>query len=96
MKNGKMLAVAALLVMATMLVGCGNMSMGLGEFEFKRIHVDTYRYSGCFTVEKWYESDTGIEVKTDEYGNLCFSEGQYVLIEDECPFCEETQYETEN
>ena len=63
------------------------MSLGPGNYTFKKIHIDTHHYSGCLTVEKWYENDSGIEVKTKEAGALFLSEGQYALIEDECPFC---------
>ena len=33
--------------------------------------------------------DSGIEVKTKEFGAMFFSEGTYVMIEDaaDCPFC---------
>jgi hypothetical protein len=82
-----MIMVVALV--AVMFVGCGNMSMGLGNFTFKKIHVDTHNYSGCFTVEKWYDSASGIEVKTREAGYMYLAEGMYMLIEDECPFCGE-------
>ena len=66
---------------ATTLIGCGTS-------EYKRVHVDTYHYNGCFTIEKWYHNSIGIDVETKEFGTLSFSEGQYILIEDECPFCE--------
>lgn len=74
---------------AAMFTGCGNMSMGFGNFNFKKIHVDTHNYSGCFTVEKWYDNSNGIEVDTKEAGYMYFAEGMYMLIEDECPFCGE-------
>ena len=84
----KILAIALVLIMAlTMFVGCGNKSIGLGNFTFKKIHVDTYHYSGCLTVEKWYDQETGIEVKTKEAGSIFLAEGMYMLIKDECPFC---------
>lgn len=79
--------ILAIAMLTTMLVGCGNMSMGFGNFTFEKIHVDTYNYSGCFTVEKWYDNASGIEVKTREAGYMYFAEGMYMLIEDECPFC---------
>ncbi len=74
-----------------MLTGCGNYSLGVGNFTFKKIHIDTHNYSGCLTVEKWYENGTGIEVKTTEAGAIFVSEGLYVLLEgdDPCPFCGE-------
>lgn len=82
-----MIMVVALV--AVMFVGCGNMSMGLGNFTFKKIHVDTHNYSGCFTIEKWYDNESGIEVKTKEAGSMYLAEGMYILIEDDCPFCED-------
>lgn len=83
----KIIAVLILLSLMVVLCSC-NMSMGLGSFEFNKIHIDTYNQSRCFTVEKWYDNGTGIEVKTKEAGNMFFSEGVYFLIEGECPFCD--------
>ena len=76
-------------MVACMLTGCGNMSLGFGNFTFEKIHVDTHNYSGCFTVEKWFDNANGIEVKTREAGSMYLAEGMYMLIEDECPFCGE-------
>ena len=75
-------------IMIASLTGCGNMSWGFGNFTFEKIHVDTHNYSGCFTVEKWYDNSNGIEVKTKEAGSMYLAEGMYMLIEDVCPFCE--------
>lgn len=69
--------------------GCGNKAIGPGNFTFKKIHVDTHNYSGCFTIKKWHDNESGIEVKTKEAGSMFLAEGMYVLIEDECPFCGE-------
>ena len=73
-----------------MMCSCGNRSLGVGNYNFKKVHIDTHHFSGCLTVEKWYEeeSGTGIEVKTEEYGAIFLSEGTYSLIEDVCPFCD--------
>ena len=80
---------AAAITMMLAMAGCGNMSLGLGNYTFEKIHVDTHNYNGCFTVEKWYDNDTGIEVKTKEAGFLYLAEGMYMLIEDDdCPFCD--------
>lgn len=80
--------IAICLICAFMLVGCGNMSMGFGSFNFKKIHLDTHEGVKCLTVEKWYENESGIEVKTKEVGNIFISEGTtYIMIEDVCPFC---------
>lgn len=73
-------------VMVATFVGC-NVSPGMGSLEFNKIHVDTYHYSGCLEVDKWYETSTGIEVKTEDGESIFLSEGTYIMIEDECPFC---------
>lgn len=89
MKKKIITMIMVVAMFTVILTGCGNMSIGLGKFNFQKIHVDTYHYSGCFTVEKWYDNETtGIEVKTKEVGYMYLSEGMYILIEDECPFCE--------
>ena len=87
----KVFAILLVLVMViTLCAGCGNMSMGPGNYRFKRIHIGTHNYSGCLTVEKWYECDNGIEVLTKEAGALYASEGTYILIAGDkgCPFCD--------
>ena len=89
MKRKIIAMVMSVMMLAMMLAGCGNMSVGIGNFTFEKIHVDTHNYSGCFTVEKWYDNSNGIEVKTKEAGSMYLAEGMYMLIEDECPFCGE-------
>ena len=81
--------ILALVMVITLLAGCGNQSFGFGNFTFKKIHIDTYHYSGCLTVEKWYENSTGIEVLTKEAGAIYLSEGMYILVDGDkgCPFC---------
>lgn len=83
--------IMVVVMLAVMFAGCGNMSMGFGNFTFEKIHVDTHNYSGCFTIENWHDSSTGIEVKTREVGSMYLSEGTYVMIEGnvDCPFCED-------
>ena len=85
----KIIVMIMVVLMILVFTGCGNMSMGVGNYTFEKIHVDTHNYSGCFTVEKWYDNESGIEVKTKEAGSMYLAEGMYMLIEDECPFCEE-------
>lgn len=69
--------------------GCGNMSLGLGNFTFTHIHFSDAIEGHCATIEKWYDSETGIEVKTTEYGSMYLSEGSYILFTggDKCPYC---------
>ena len=78
--------IVTIMMVMTMLAGC-NMSMGLGNYTYDRVHIDTHNYSGCLTIEKWHDNSTGIEVETKEAGSIFLSEGMYMLIEDECPFC---------
>lgn len=83
--------IITIMLLVAMLTGCGNESWGLGNFTFEKIHVDTYHYSGCFTVVNWHDNETGIEVKTKEAGSMYLSEGTYILLEGDkgCPFCGE-------
>lgn len=89
----KIFACLLAVVMLVALAGCGNMSWGLGEFTFRKVHVDTHHYSGCFTIKKWHDNSSGIEVKTEEVGTMFLSEGVYVLLEGDepCPFCGNTE-----
>ena len=80
-----------LIILCIVLLGlssCGNMSIGMGNFTFNKIHIDTYDYSGCFEIEKWYDNETGVEVKIKDVGHIFVCEGDYILIEDKCPLCE--------
>ena len=86
MKKLCLFLVSIVLILA--LVSCGNQSLGFGNYSYTKIHIDTYHFSGCYTVEKWYESDSGIEVKTKEVGSIFASEGTYILVEDKCPICD--------
>ena len=83
----KIIAMLLVVLLVAVLVGCGNMSWGFGNFTFNKIHVDTHNYSGCFTVVKWWDNSSGIEVQTKEVGSMYLAEGMYMLIEDVCPFC---------
>lgn len=83
----KKVLVALILALALMLFGCGNMNLGLGNYTFTGVHIDTYNGSACYTVETWCDNETGIEVKTKEVGTLFLSEGTYILYESKCPLC---------
>lgn len=87
----KFISLILVIILFISLCGCGNMSMGMGSFEYNKIHIDTHHYSGCIEVEKWYENASGVEVKTEKYGSIFLSEGTYVMIEDECPFCDKSE-----
>ena len=81
--------ILAVLVVAVCFTGCGNMSMGLGNFSYDHVHFFNHQGSHCATIEKWYDNSTGIEVKTEEYGSVFLAEGCYMLFEnnDSCPWC---------
>lgn len=64
---------------------CGNESWGFGNYTFKHIHCTTT--NECYTIIKWHDNEMGIEVLTEEYGSMYFSEGTYILLEDKCPVC---------
>lgn len=86
----KVLATIMTLLLIAVLSACNsNMSLGIGNLNFKKIHVCDYK-GNCkdFTVTKWYESANGIEVKTVEAGSMFLSEGTYILLVDDCPFCD--------
>ena len=70
------------------LVSC-NMRF-VGKYTFEHVYVETYKTEGhCYTVKKWTDSQSGIEVETKEAGTMFISEGNYILISDEskCPYC---------
>ena len=78
------------LLCCSLLAGCGNMAvLDPGNFTFNHLHTDTYHDPMCFTVEKWWNNENGIEVDTKECGPMYFSEGDYIQIVDgdNCPYC---------
>lgn len=81
----KCLLVILMFLTVLSLTGCGNQSLGFGNFTYKHVHCTLT--NECYTIEKWYDSELGMEVDTVEYGSIYFSEGTYILFEDECPVC---------
>lgn len=71
---------------AIILTGCGGL---YGDTKYKKIHIDTHHYSGCFTIEKWHRVSDGVEVMTQEIGSIYLAEGTYIIMEGnkDCPFC---------
>lgn len=87
MTRFKFIAVTIIIFMI-LFAACGNHSIGFGNFTFTKVHI--FIHDGpdmCLTLKKWYESDTGIEVLTKEYGSLWLSEGTYMLCQNDCPIC---------
>lgn len=80
----------AALILCMLLSGCGNASIGFGNYTFRKVHVDTHHFSGCLTVERWYDTECGgVEVVTKEAGAMYLAEGTYIMLQGEkpCPFC---------
>ena len=86
MKRLCLILIAIMLI--AVLASCGNYSAGIGNYTYNKIHIDTHHFSGCYTVEKWYESESGVEVTTKELGSIFASEGTYILVGDKCPVCD--------
>ena len=85
----KCIMVLIIMFMTVVFGACGNKSIGFGNYQFTKVHI--FVHDGpdrCLTIEKWYESGTGIEIRTREYGSLWLSEGTYMLCEHDCPICD--------
>ena len=83
------LIVALLAWLMPVLCSCGNQSLGLGNLHFTHIHFSDGCEAYCASVEKWYDNELGIEVRTSEYGPIYLAEGTYMLFETaaDCPYC---------
>lgn len=78
-----------MLIMAVMLLtSCGNMSIGPGNYSFKKVHINTHENACCVDIDNWHDNEGGgIEVRSKDTGSMFLSEGTYILIEDACPIC---------
>ena len=83
----KIIAILMVLGLVVSLCSC-NMGMGVGNFSYSKVHIDTHNGSGCVEIKKWYDNDSGIEVTTKEKGSLFLSEGTYILVSGNCPICD--------
>lgn len=81
-----------LILAVTSLTSCGNMSVGPGNYSFKKVHINTHENSCCVDIDKWHDSEgDGIEVHSKDTGSMFLSEGTYILIEDKCPICDKAE-----
>ena len=88
MKRIISLVLTVVIVLLT-LVGCGNMSVGPGNYNYQIVHVfDTAGNYHDYHIEKWYNDESGIEVTLTDGNNLFLSEGTYILAKDYCPLCD--------
>lgn len=82
--------IVCLVLLCACLTGCGNKALiSPGNYNFTHIHFTDMTSGHCATIEKWWDNEQGIEVKTKEYGYLYCSEGSYILLESgsKCPYC---------
>ena len=77
-----------IVAMGLVLAGC-NESWGIGNYEFRHVHIVGAAEGHCATVDSWHDNELGVELHTKEFGDMYCSEGTYFLFEDgnSCPFC---------
>lgn len=80
------LIITVLFLVCSLTTSC-NKELGFRNYTFKKVHICVGDVNKCVEIEKWYDNEIGIEVKTKNYGALYLSEGTYILIEDKCPIC---------
>lgn len=89
MKKIFVLLVVALLL-TTCLVSCGNRAiLDPGSFSFKHVHISDNIDGHCYDIDKWWDNDSGIEVRTTSGNGMFLSEGTYQMFESKtaCPYC---------
>ena len=77
------------ILMMVGLCACGNENWGIGNYNFRHVHIGDGVEGYCAEVKSWHDNDLGIELHTVEFGNIYCSEGTYFLFESSanCPFC---------
>ena len=81
--------VICLMMVLALCTGCGNENWGFGNYNFTHVHVSDGVDGYCATIKNWHDNERGIELHTEEFGNVYLSEGTYALFEygQNCPFC---------
>lgn len=70
--------------------GCGNKAiLDPGNFNFKHVHISDHTEGHCLEIDKWWDNDSGIEVRMTNGEGVFLSEGTYQLFESSasCPYC---------
>ena len=80
----------SLIIICTCLISCGNQAiLDPGTFSFKHVHITDHVEGHCFDIDKWWDNESGIEVRTTSGNGIFLSEGTYQLFETKtsCPYC---------
>ena len=85
----KIVCILLVCLMVLGLCACGNENWGFGNYNFTHVHVSDGVDGYCATIKSWHDNERGIELHTEEFGNVYLSEGTYALFEyrQNCPFC---------
>lgn len=85
----KLLCILMIILMIVSLCACGNENWGVGNYEYRHVHICDGSAGYCAEVESWHDNEIGVELHTKEFGDIHCSEGTYFLFEsgDNCPFC---------
>ena len=87
----KFLVISLILTfVVTCLVGCGNMAvLDPGNFSYTHVRMTDHTEGHCTEISKWWDNDSGIEVRTTSGNGIFLSEGTYQLFESKsaCPYC---------
>ncbi len=70
--------------------GCSNKAiLDPGNFSFKHVHISDHIEGHCLEIDKWWDNESGIEVRTTSGDGVFLSEGTYQLFETKttCPYC---------
>ena len=89
MKKIFVLAIVIVLMLICF-TGCGNKAiLDPGSFSFKHIHITDHTEGHCYDIDKWWDNESGVEVKTTNGNGMFLSEGTYQLFESKtvCPYC---------
>ena len=85
----KIVCILLVCLMVLGLCACGNENWGFGNYTFTHVHVSDGVNGYCATIKSWHDNERGVELHTEEFGNVYLSEGTYALFEygQNCPFC---------
>lgn len=70
--------------------GCGNKAiLDPGNFSFTHVHMSDNVEGHCCEMDKWWDNESGIEVRLTDGSGIYLSEGTYQLFETKsaCPYC---------